>query len=38
MLGAIGFMGGLATCLVLVANTAAERSMSACRASRLPSR
>ncbi len=28
MLGAIGFMGGLATCLVLVANTAAEPSVT----------
>ena len=28
MLGAIGFMGGLATCLVLVANTAVEPSAS----------
>ena len=28
MLGAIGFMGGLASCLVLVANTAAEPTAS----------
>jgi hypothetical protein len=28
MLGAIGFMGGLATCLVLVVNTAVEPTAS----------